>query len=744
MKKSRFISFLLAIVLTLPVCIVPINAANGKGTLSDFLAVVNKQKIGTPGTDYQAWAGIGGEAWCAVFVAYCAKEAKILNDVIPYDTTASGMYEKLTKKIEDGGLGGEVKEQPQAGDLVFYICSYCKINNPIMKCPHVGIMISATESIEGNISEKVDKLEHPYNSKGHCFNDERHIHEVNGQYKYCIEEIYVHPCFHTYNNDGLCSKCEKKFEFEYTPVSLKMEVITNDTEGCKIPDKKTGFICYLKGMTINVVQQTTDRNNNVWYKSDIRLNDGSDIWIMASNLKFIDDNNIAVTTVAHRDLSSTNVVLEGRIKSVNKDDTVRCGFLLGEAKNSSSKVQDGVKEIYFPEIISFPALKKNDYKFSCDVSAEAKTPLKPNTKYYYQAYAVNKNGNTIFGEPATFTTLKPYEVMVTARQYNAPLYVTFLSNTNFPSDTETANNDPNARGNSVGNIVNGGFVATQGDWIYYKNNEDGQLYKIHINGSGKTKLTEKCIKNSSMVPLYINVINDWVYYSASSYKEDKFISTISKVRTDGTNETIVTDDNVYDLNVVGDWIYYRNGSDNDKLYKIRTDGTKKTKLNDESSGFINVVGDWIYYVTNGSNSSIVYKIRVDGSQKTKVFEVNEYAAVPIVVGDWIYYIKWLDEYQIYKVRTDGTQRTKITNDDYCLHLNVVDDWIYYTKNQKPDAGNIYKIRTDGTNETKLNDERCKDIIIINDWIYYYVTSDSGVNQGFYKMRTDGTQRQLVD
>ncbi len=47
----------------------------------------------------------------------------------------------------------------------------------------------------------------------------------------------------------------------------------------------------------------------------------------------------------------------------------------------------------------------------------------------------------------------------------------------------------NTTGNTVGNIVNGGLVAQQEDWIYHSNlQENGHLYKKSSDGANITKL----------------------------------------------------------------------------------------------------------------------------------------------------------------------------------------------------------------------------------------------------------------
>ena len=121
-------------------------------------------------------------------------------------------------------------------------------------------------------------------------------------------------------------------------------------------------------------------------------------------------------------------------------------------------------------------------------------------------------------------------------------------------------NDENERGNTVGNIVNGGLAAKQGDWIYYVKDDNRCIYKIRTDGSGRVK---------------------------------------------------INDDNSWDVNVIGDWIYYVNDYDR-CIYKIRTNGRGRVKVNDDESHSINVVGDWIYYIHYDDTRNI-YKIRTDGS-----------------------------------------------------------------------------------------------------------------------------------
>jgi len=120
----------------------------------------------------------------------------------------------------------------------------------------------------------------------------------------------------------------------------------------------------------------------------------------------------------------------------------------------------------------------------------------------------------------------------------------------------------NEHGNTHGNIVNHGYVAIQGNWIYYNSDRiNGSLHRININGSGKQKLND----NDSW---YINVVDDWVYYLYNGMY-------LCKIRTDGSDIQKINDDDSWFINIVGNMIFYSNGSDNHKLYQIKTDGSER-------------------------------------------------------------------------------------------------------------------------------------------------------------------------
>lgn len=276
------------------------------------------------------------------------------------------------------------------------------------------------------------------------------------------------------------------------------------------------------------------------------------------------------------------------------------------------------------------------------------------------------------------------------------------------------------QGNTVDNIRQYGFVAEQGDWVYYKKYSSpsgtyANLYKIRKDGSQDT-----WISNDN--PTYINVLGNFIYY------REELNSNLFRIAIDGSGRTALNNDRVNYVIVVGDWIYYSNETDGGKIYKIKTDGTNRTKISDDRAHSLNIIGDWIYY-RNPDNFS-VYKIRTDGIGWTKISD-NRTNNIT-VVGDWIYYS--FDK--LYRMKTDGTNTMQITNDNIS-NYNISNGWIYYQTSQAAGGGILYKTKLDGTERvfvhilTVLTN-------IFPDWVYYIPRENV-----IYKIRPDGTENQRL-
>jgi hypothetical protein len=287
--------------------------------------------------------------------------------------------------------------------------------------------------------------------------------------------------------------------------------------------------------------------------------------------------------------------------------------------------------------------------------------------------------------------------------------------------------------NVSGNIVNLGYIAKDGDWIFYSNIADGsKLYKGKIDGTQETKLSDD-------IPNYINVSGDWIYFSNVS---DGF--KLYKVKKDGSERGKLNDESSFWPQVIDDTIVYaRRDQAGQKLYKITIEGKNKTRISkDLVYGFV-LTKDWIYY-SNEEDKHKIYKVGLNGEGRQKL---NEDESLNLLVsGNSIYYQNLSDNKKIYKIDIDGKNRTKL-NDDSSDYSNIAQDYIYYSN--LSDGYKLYKVKVDGTGKAKVNDEGAGVINIVNENIYYMKASKGANGQGeldpsnLIRIKTDGTSREVV-
>jgi hypothetical protein len=215
-------------------------------------------------------------------------------------------------------------------------------------------------------------------------------------------------------------------------------------------------------------------------------------------------------------------------------------------------------------------------------------------------------------------------------------------------------------GNESGNILNMGLLAKKDGMIYYSEGSDGgKLYRADLKANDFRKICDD-------EAYFINVVGEYVYYA-----NELDGGRIYRIKLDGTNRSKLTDKGFFNVIVEDDYIYATD-TDNFNIYKISTDGKVVKKLGSDAAMNLNVTQDYLYY--NDINDLKIYRINKNGSGRTKIY--NESAGYINVVGDWIFYINFTDNFKIYKIKTDGTTKTKIS-DLSAAYLNVANNGRIY-------------------------------------------------------------------
>jgi len=316
-----------------------------------------------------------------------------------------------------------------------------------------------------------------------------------------------------------------------------------------------------------------------------------------------------------------------------------------------------------------------------------------------------------------------------------------LRNQTPSSNTGIIVDGEDVRGNTVGNFMQAGLVAQEGEWIYYViQNNSGNIYRIRTDGTGKQKLTDAKCAN-------LNIWNGWIYYCNSTER------CVSKIKINGKGKKNLPNTEAYsNISIVNGCIYYINLFYGYELYKMDLDGSNKQQISDEAVYAYCVSDGWIYYtpaayITKANKETdednCMYKMKLDGSQKEKISD--DFTVYLYVMNDWIYYNNFEDDYKMYKIKTDGSERTKIC-DEKILGPMIMEDWIYYAVENASDSG-LYKMRLDGTERTKIfNEMGLYGLNYAGGWFYYLTKNGERMkfDDPFYRIRIDGTEKQLVD
>jgi hypothetical protein len=107
--------------------------------------------------------------------------------------------------------------------------------------------------------------------------------------------------------------------------------------------------------------------------------------------------------------------------------------------------------------------------------------------------------------------------------------------------------------------------------------------------------------------------------------------------------------------------------------------------------------------------------------------------------EWIYFNNQSDSGRLYKEKIDGSERKKISDDKYIGYLNIVNQRLYYTSDNK-----LFKSDLDGSNRVLLKDFRIglNLVTVVGDWIYY--TEGTYMFKPLYRMKLDGTSKELLE
>ncbi len=318
-------------------------------------------------------------------------------------------------------------------------------------------------------------------------------------------------------------------------------------------------------------------------------------------------------------------------------------------------------------------------------------------------------------------------------------------------------------GNTIGNIRNYGYAATSGNWIYYlaPNDDSSQvgIFRVKKDGTDKEELymnvaTEEEADIQKEI-VSINTYGDYIYFIGVESKPfsdtDTIDNKIYRMKNDGTDLEIINDNefnnDCYEIYVINGYVYYIDVDAN--IARMNQDGSNKTVIAQNGTGYLGITDKYIVYnslKTDNSNEYETYIMNIDGRNPRPIFKGKRIYSVNIE-DDYIYYTN--DDKKIYKSKIDsGTE--ELVYDSEAYNLNVYDGYAYFL-NYK-DAANenytvcIYKVTLDANYDGKSAkllkelESYSSFLNVIDDWALYM---DSNEDNGFINLIKTDDSGELI-
>lgn len=262
--------------------------------------------------------------------------------------------------------------------------------------------------------------------------------------------------------------------------------------------------------------------------------------------------------------------------------------------------------------------------------------------------------------------------------------------------------DPNTRGNTSGNLLNGGRFCEAGDLIYFSNpNDDNMLYVMNSN-------FEKCRKLHSDSVSYLNVSGDYIFYTRRNDKKtstgDEILSLsktgLFRLSVNGKRLGKLYDDPTEALCLYGNYVYYQH-YDKEKglqLFAAKIDGTSDEMLLDEGVSPFSVEDGLIYY-TGYDTEHRIHSMNINGSGEKVIYDGN--CTSLIKQGQHLYFMDMSNNYSLVRVNMDGSEpQTIVSSRIATYNVDEQESTVYYQVDDGENNG-LYAMDLNDGSERQL-------------------------------------------
>lgn len=271
-------------------------------------------------------------------------------------------------------------------------------------------------------------------------------------------------------------------------------------------------------------------------------------------------------------------------------------------------------------------------------------------------------------------------------------------------------------------------------YIYYKNEDDnGKLYKIRIDGTHNSKISDNVVKD-------ICTYKDAIYYV-----EENGTNLLYKITNDHTNKEFVDllSSDFIDMEIIDGVAYICYLSEDDMYY------TKERYIEDltyKSSYDITkqVNSNWKYFIYDiYNNMGYLYKYNINTNEIHLI--IDKLLSDFRIVDKWLYYSGFADkEYHPYINRlnlvTNETNNILSIEEGniYSLSYDILDDYIYYFIDDSSE-GIIWKRSLKDGSQSALVNNAIGLEDIEDGWLYYQGKDQKKI----YRVLVNGTKNEVM-
>ena len=215
------------------------------------------------------------------------------------------------------------------------------------------------------------------------------------------------------------------------------------------------------------------------------------------------------------------------------------------------------------------------------------------------------------------------------------------------------------------NVGQGGLMAGDGEWVYYRSETDWGLYRARTDGSERTQL----LPPEDYAPHSINVLGNWAYFSNF---RDGF--SLWRVRTDGSDAEKLVDGYCYTFLVTERGIYFdcRDENNGMRTFHAELDGSAQTLLYEGCTPDAYYAGKLYLY---DFRSGTLYAYNTEAEEREILFE-GKYDAAYFSVDDTGVYF-WDDMCDYCHLDPETKEITVLHQGPIGDYFNYYDGTIYY-------------------------------------------------------------------